>query len=63
VVYGSTLRAYACMHGLLAAGVSGKKLVLVRPPKEEDGTGTAAGRGSTHALHEEKRHDSHPCAA
>jgi hypothetical protein len=51
VVYGSTLRAYACLHGLITAGVSGKKIIFVRPPRDEE---------NPHSLHEEKRYDAHP---
>ncbi|KAK2947660.1 putative Adenylate kinase [Blattamonas nauphoetae] len=47
VVYGSTLRAYAALHGLLAAGVPGKRIILVRPPTQND----------ANVVYEEKRVD------
>jgi len=32
VVYGSTLEAYTCIHGLLKKGVTGKHIHHVHPP-------------------------------
>ncbi|KAA6382700.1 MAG: hypothetical protein EZS28_021772 [Streblomastix strix] len=36
VIYGATLRAYSVLHGLLLAGVPGKRLLFIRPPAEPD---------------------------
>ncbi|KAA6402089.1 MAG: hypothetical protein EZS28_002392 [Streblomastix strix] len=36
VIYGATLRAYSVLHGLLYAGVPGKRLLFFRPPADLD---------------------------
>ncbi|KAA6371730.1 MAG: hypothetical protein EZS28_032745, partial [Streblomastix strix] len=35
-IYGATLRAYSVLHGLLQAGVPGKRLLFIRPPADPD---------------------------